>query len=611
MSVAAALRPASRTLLKLSLAALAALISGQSLATVYYVRIDGGDAAQCTGRTDAPYPGSGTNKACAWKGPHYALPASGSPRIAGGDTLYIGPGEYRIGFDAPGANGGRCYSGGPYDCYLAPVPSGLSGSRKTRIIGRSAPESCVLTGKSPGKRLGGTLSPSCNAAAPKPLPYAGSGPSLDRSGVVKCTNLPKLWGTDRVSKVINLEGSSNVEIGCLEVTDKSDCVEFHSDASIRCQRDSPPYGNWAALGISANKSSNVWLHDMDIHGLANRGIYAGGLNNWTLDRVKIVANGWAGWDGDIGTGSSNSGRILMRHVTVAWNGCGQRWQSLDFYGCWGQEGSGYGDGLGTAQTGGEWVIEDSAFHHNTSDGLDLLYLDGKPGTSVTVRRTRAVANAGNQIKTRGTTLIENSVVVGNCSYFNKKFNMVDGDQCRALGNAVSLALSDGQTAAVRHNTIIGEGDCLIITSGGNSASRVNIQNNALLGQLDWRSNQQGNAGELACGHYADNSPAVVAFSGNDFWNVKANQCPLGGNFCNLNPKLANMTMAAFDATPLVGSPLIDKAPVIAGVSLDYSLNRRPDGSAPDIGAVEFMSGTKPAHRGRNFSRAAATVQRAK
>ncbi|NCT68798.1 MAG: hypothetical protein GXC76_14330, partial [Rhodanobacteraceae bacterium] len=29
-------------------------------ATTYYVRADGGTAAQCTGRSDAPYPGSGT-----------------------------------------------------------------------------------------------------------------------------------------------------------------------------------------------------------------------------------------------------------------------------------------------------------------------------------------------------------------------------------------------------------------------------------------------------------------------------------------------------------------------------------------------------------------------
>jgi len=100
------------------------LCGAANAASTYFVRVDGGDASQCTGRGDAAYPGTGTAQACAWKGPHYALPASGSPRIAGGDTLIIGAGSYMIGWGAPGASGGRCYQGGPYDCYLAPVPSG-------------------------------------------------------------------------------------------------------------------------------------------------------------------------------------------------------------------------------------------------------------------------------------------------------------------------------------------------------------------------------------------------------------------------------------------------------------------------------------------------------
>ncbi|MEG3192311.1 hypothetical protein SNE32_08355, partial [Lysobacter sp. D1-1-M9] len=52
-------------------------------ATTYHVRADGGDASQCTGRADAPYSGSGSNQACAWKHPFVALPPGGTPRIAG------------------------------------------------------------------------------------------------------------------------------------------------------------------------------------------------------------------------------------------------------------------------------------------------------------------------------------------------------------------------------------------------------------------------------------------------------------------------------------------------------------------------------------------------
>jgi len=100
-------RALSKLFVSLSLG-LAAIGSAQ--AATYYVRADGGDAAQCNGRADAAYPGSGTAQNCAWKNPSIALPNSGTARIAGGDTLLIGAGTYQIG------------SGG----YMQPIPSGTT-----------------------------------------------------------------------------------------------------------------------------------------------------------------------------------------------------------------------------------------------------------------------------------------------------------------------------------------------------------------------------------------------------------------------------------------------------------------------------------------------------
>jgi len=514
-------------------------------ANTYYVRVDGGTAAQCTGLADAPYPGTGRAQACAWNSPHAALPASGTPRILGGDTLVIGPGTYNIGFGAPGAAGGRCYADGSWDCYLAPVPSGPSATAKTRIVGKGFDAGCTVK--------------------------------------------PKFTGVERVGKILNLEGSSNVEVACLEVTDQSDCVEQHTDATAACKRDTAPFGNWASVGLSASASKNVWLHDLDIHGLANRGVMAGGLTDWTVEHVKIVANGGAGWDGDIGTGSSDAGQMVLRDVEVAWNGCGERWQTRTPWACWAQQGGGYGDGLGTAKTGGQWLVEDSYFHHNTSDGLDLLYLDGAAGTSVTVRRTYAVGNAGNQLKTNGNATLENNVVVGSCAYFNGRDKMLAGDQCRAQGNAMSVGLMAGNTATIRYNTVTGQGDCLILTSGGDATSKVNIVDNALYGRLDYLANAGGNVGELACGHYHDSGTPAISFSGNLFYNTKAGQCP-AGSICNQDPLFANADMANFDGTPMAGSPLIDKVPVVAGVASDFLLQPRPAGAATDIGAIEVQSG---------------------
>ncbi|WP_147319083.1 hypothetical protein, partial [Cognatiluteimonas weifangensis] len=109
----------SKALCSLLLAPLGLIAwSSAQAATTYYVRTDGGTASQCTGRANAPYPGSGSAQACAWNHPSVALPASGSPRIAGGDTLLIGGGSYSIGSS------------------LQAVPSGASTAR-TRILGNA------------------------------------------------------------------------------------------------------------------------------------------------------------------------------------------------------------------------------------------------------------------------------------------------------------------------------------------------------------------------------------------------------------------------------------------------------------------------------------------
>lgn len=531
-------------LLQAGLACWLLLLSAQAGATTYYVREDGGDARQCDGRSDAAYsPQAG--KHCAWRHPNLALPAQGEPRLAGGDTLIIGGGSYKIGWGSPDAAGGRCAGTARFDCYLAAVPSGTAAA-PTRILGQGHDRGC-----------------------PKP---------------------PTLWGSERVGMVLNLEGSSHVEIGCLEITDRSDCIEFHSNRAARCERDREPYGDWASTGISARESSNVQLRDLNIHGLANRGLLAGGLRDWSLHRVRINANGWAGWDGDIGKASSNTGRITLRDVEIGWNGCGERWQTGAPWACWAQTGGGYGDGLGTAATSGQWLIEDSHIHHNTSDGIDLLYLDASPASSVTLRRVRAEANAGNQIKTTGRTLIENSVVIGNCAYFLGKFDMQPDDLCRGMGNTVSLDLIGNREAVLRHNTISGEGDCLILSSGGDASSRLQVQNNALLGQGDWRDRFQGKRDELTCLHYANQSPAKADFSGNLVWNVKHSQCP-GDSLCGKPPRIAETDLGRFNPQPLPGSPLIDRARPLPQVRDDFLHRPRPVGKAPDIGAIEVQAGS--------------------
>lgn len=450
-------------------------------ATTYYVRTDGGDSSQCTGRADAAYPGSGIGRSCAWKSPEMALPTSGVPRIAGGDTLLIAGGTFQIG------NGG----------YMQPIPSGASPTFPTRVLGK------------PGA-------------------------------------MPKLVGINGIHRVLNLDGSSNVEIGNLEVTDGSDCVYKHSNPRVNCTSAMA----WARVGLYARASSNVWMHDINIHGMAARGMNAGGLRNWTIERVKLNKNGTAGWDGNIGSGGSNSGKMILRDIEIAWNGCGERVSSGEPWACWAQTAGGYGDGMGTTETGGQWLIEDAFVHHNTSDGLDLRYMDGADGTQVTMRRVYAVANAGNQVKIKGNSLVENSVLVGYCSFFRNRFFMADGDLCRADGSTLQLVMTGHDTATIRHNTIAGEGAVQIGHSEGDSTDRIRVQNNLVIGFPYYRRPARLSAFD------GGKSQAKMSLSANVAWRVDA--CPVDTS-CTANPKLTNMTLAAFNAKPLAGSPVDGKA----------------------------------------------------
>ena len=409
--------------------------------TTWYIRPDGGSPEQCTGRVDAAYPGSGSNQPCAWDHPFRALPPNGSPRISGGDTVIIGSGSYMMGYGARGDDG--CESDYPWDCHMQPPPSGPDPSHPTRLLG---------AGWDSG-----------------------------------CTSPPELWGTERTDVIIDLTDASNVEIACLEITDHSACVEDHT-GGLACNRDQYPHGPWAVRGVYAEDSENVRLKHLNIHGLANAGIHAGRLTNWTVEDVRIAGNGWVGWDGDVDGSDSNSGTMLFRRWTVEWNGCAETYPGDQPTGCWAQTAGGYGDGVGTGATGGDWIIEDSAFLHNTSDGLDLLY--HSLGGQIVLNRVRAEGNAGNQIKITGDGTIANSVLVGNCAFFEGQPFTHNVDPCRALGNTLAVVYTGGEQISIVNSTLYGQGDGLII--GGpregyacNGSETLVGWNNIFLGDSDF------------------------------------------------------------------------------------------------------------------------------
>ncbi len=524
-------------------------------AATYYVRPLGGDATQCKGNANVDYPGSGTDQDCAWKHPSWALGVSvgAQPRISGGDTLIIANGSYSIGYGAPNSDQGGCSTLFAYDCYPRAIPAGTSGA-PTRILGEGWNTGCKVK--------------------------------------------PELWATQR-NNVLNLIGSNWTQVSCLEITDHSPCIENHWQAQYRCARDNYPHGTWGSIGIMAHSASNVTLTDLDIHGMASTGINAGFIQNWTVERTRITANGSSGWNGDYAgiPSSDNSGNFVFRDVEISWNGCSENYPSLAIVACWGQQNGGYGDGFGLASSAGTWLFEDSSVHHNSSDGLDLLYL--QQSASTTFRRVKAFANAGNQLKASGTVLIENSYVYGYCQYFFGRYGgaMGIGDSCRANGNALSINIpttNAGVRATIRYSTISGTGDCLVLLSGKNPTSTiVNIENSVFVGQTDWYADRSGSPGEKSCFEYSseivgEETLATINYRNNIVYNVKpdATQCPAGST-CT-NPNLRNQSPDKFDGRPLSTSVARNSGnTTYTTPATDIDGRPRPQETNPTRGAFEY------------------------
>ncbi len=530
-------------------------------AATYYVRTDGGTNTQCTGLVDAPYSGSGSAQACALNHPNWVLaPQGGNPsKLQGGDTLIIdgnNGAQYMIGLGSPNTKDtGSCHSSWPWDCMLRPVPSGPSPTKPTRILGKGWDSGC--------------------------------------------TKPPQLWGTERLSVVLNLNKSNNVEIQCMEITDHSDCQDFGPKS---CNRSSYPYGAWASKGIQASDSSNVLLKNVNVHGLAHTGIQAARLKDWTLQDSKIVANSFVGWDGDMGADSSNSGTIAFDHVTIAYSGCGETYPGLKPYNCYSQSQGGYGDGLGTAKTGGNWIFTNSDISHNVSDGIDLLYHNGNG--SITIKRTRAEGNAGNQIKAAANTVIDNSIIIGNCAYFKDNpiaWKTASFDNCRAMGSSVALSYKPGMSATITNSTLTSNGDTMILSGGStcNGTETLKSANNIFLGSsFYWRSGENSSVYYASgAGGNGDGMCAAVKIQ-DDYsviYNVKNNaaQCQGKLNSKCVDPQLEEPFVPyykgeKYNVALKSTSPAIQAGLVISGSSaLDY--NGFPRGAKWSIGALEFGS----------------------
>ncbi len=580
-------------------------------AATWYVRDGGGTPVQCTGTTNAVYPGSGLNQPCALSNPMYVLGAGcgntgwntcDRPGVmADGDTLYIvgdsdmNPGtqaQYPIGLDVTGVitptNGSNCYAPVPENCTMANIPSNAS------VIGIGA-------------------------------------------------HRPQLWGREQVVQVLNDNNSANTVINNLEITQHSSCVTNGANpaGSINgfpnaCHKPnngfSSPYGNYGLTGVSLT-GSNINLQNNWIHGMSYWGVTTGNLSNFTETNNIINGNG-AGGVG-LGQNISNSGTMSLAGTTtvngetIVFNGCGSVYplhssnpfDTLNYHDCAddsSSNGSILADGWGMEAGSGICNLvnmSNTNVSYNTKGGIDNLHCNGT-GT-FNAYRVRAEGNESQQLKLNyGAVNIENSQIINDCNFFQgQSFTAVcdsygncppvnGHDFCRAAGDGLVFAVPNTTTSFnVSNSTLYSNGGTNIelTTSwcgGGNVA--LNVNNSLVIGAPDYTNGDaqqtrfwENDAG--SCAHVVENNNLVYhvydpqdCAGSHDICSNPAN-AGVSGNF-NLNSSFVYTgTGLADQFYPTANSPLIGTAGVITlnGTSNDYNNNAR--GTSWDIGAYQHGS----------------------
>lgn len=589
------------------IASLILLVATQVQAAEYFIHPDGGDKEHCSGLSSQPFSPTIENQECALKHIFELLgPEHNTVNINGGDIITLlnnddgSQAEYRMGYHDDYILD-KCHLGWAYSCNLPSLPAGTA-ENPTIIRGENWNNGCEIP--------------------------------------------PQLWGSNRASSIFKLIDTQHIELSCLEITDHSSCITAHGhpDKSLVCDRAEPYTKLFADTGIYMEDSSDITLTDVTVKGLST-GIKAGRVSDVKLLRTNLYANSSAGWNGDIyGDDDSNSGKIEFIDSAITFSGCGLIYNpGANDHGhphaCARQDIGGYGDGIGTGDTGGDWIFDNTQILYNNSDGIDLLYHQGEG--DIIIKNSRIEGNGGNQVKVTGNTQLINNVIISNCGWNSRQAASLgaEGTNCRAGGAALSISWAHPDDKAILiNNTVLSEGDCIMGTGDRTEIGAQNqglyIVNNIFYGVTDFRQEwenscllyrsathpykqihnniiHQVKGYESPCEDFATNIP-----SGN---NANAGPCSIasGGFFDDSDYSIATnphflkteigIKHTAYDLPTLMaetnkpypqdnGSSVYNAGygGTVAGIAVplyDFLGNRR-EGKV-DIGAVEFIEGLTP------------------
>lgn len=585
-----------------------AFLAISAYATTWYVRDGGGTPAQCTGTTNAVYPGSGTNQACAINHPSWVIGSPGAIGLmVGGDTLYIvgdsdissgAQAQYMIGYGMPNGGLPNCVTANAYLCVMSTIPAGISSTQLTTIIG-----------------IG--------------------------------THQPQLWGTQAVNYILDLT-AGNYDIENLEITGHSSCSYligsnnpgFNSYPGQCLGTDGNyPYGTYAKVGIEM-EGTNITTKNLYVHRLALDDIYfPGNVSNWSSTNDKFISGANFLDDGGSMTFGGNN---TMNNDVWAFGGCAEKYPAPDpgnvkdlnnYLNCCDQGGGCLGGGFMMQNDGsaacGNWTISDSQFLFNLKTNIDFLHCNGT-GT-FNIYRSRSEGSSGEALKLNVATVnIEESQLIGNAPVWTTApFKAILAPLstsnsswapiiCR--GNAVTVfAGNPGEQVNFLNDDITGNCTALVeISDMGQPASfactkmSVNATNTKFISGYGYDINEQTNVyyvggddgnGSGACG------TGAIPFNENydNIYNENdPAHCTGANSLCGTDPKVTgevSVTLATllgptsyYSATSLgdllylqPSSPLKGKAATngtyINGSSNDY--NNYPANSSPDIGAVQY------------------------
>ena len=584
----------------------------------WFVRPDGGSrfsanvpTGQCNGQYDAAYPGSGTDQNCAFSSVQY-LYTDGTYGVSqwiinGGDTVVIRgcaplPGEQnasapdcRIGWVNSMGTGGLCQGVNEFwGCSMPPPPSGTA-AQPTQILG-----GCAY----------GTYS--CNPVIGYPY---------------KNDNLTQIYGGFNVGAVLYLSGSQYVKIEGLEFTSHNGtCTRVGYPQYPSGCSTSSPVGDFADWGIiTTNTTSNITLQDVYIHGLTTEGIGGPIGGPFTLNRVSIDFNAFAGWNFDDGSATPDAAgsTITQSFVTMVGNGCLEQYpianQQYPALACWDSNDGGFGDSWSgqTTELDG-FSCDQCLIAYNAKDAAMGPHTLIK---NLTITNSSFYGNMGQQGKwgttQNNTTLFQNNTYIGNCQRMSEQlpgaaqnFNLSTGlpgsylsNYCRAAGDLFDYFADLGSTVHFYGNTFVGYNATILnlgfATAGQGASTPYYFSDNVFLGYTTSTSNYP-NTGESPGLFYLGDPSVAIVSSSNDEFGVRNSNCD--GTFAGTHALCSDPSLVSepaqgawppetvfdnFNFHPSSTSPLIGAGTPESGMTTDYYGVTRPN--PPSIGAVEPAS----------------------